>query len=432
MLTEIKDVFDKINRDRFVIGYDMSQDFIQLSYSKIDGDSPETFSTTLGKEDYNIPFALLKKYGTNQWVVGHEAVAAYEEGEGELIWDVLPHAVKEENILVDKEEYRAGDLLALFLRKSLAYLSVMATPDKVAQIVITVRDAEADTIRTLQKAVSMLKINPEKVSFINYEESLFFYSLNQGGDLQKHHIMLCDSTGGKLMVYKLERNHFLNPAVVTVERYDYDELDLTEQSNLTKEQKDSQFLAIMESLCESTVYSGVFLIGEGFYDDWCRESLRYLCKGRKVYKGNNLFSKGACYAAKEKANPSGYEKNIRFLGKDRLKASVGVEVQGSEHKNNISLAKAGEHWYEVKKQCELILKETDVVSFTLDFANRRSSSIADFHLEGLPVRANRITRIYLEISMTADNCMKILIRDLGFGEIFPSTGMEWVEEMELN
>ena len=431
MLTEIKDVFDKINKDRFVIGYDMTRNYVQISYCRIDSENPETFSTVLGQEEYKIPFVLLKKNNSNQWLIGADALKAYEEGEGDLIQNIFESASKETNVRVGRDEYRACDLLALFLRKSLALLSIMSTPDKVAEIVITLREANVSDIRTLQKAVSMLKVNLEKVHYISYEESFFFYMLNQGGELQKHHILLCDSIDGHLSIYRLERNRFVNPAVATVERFDYPDFRLGREGGLSAEEKDKIFLEIVTSHCENTVFSGIYLIGENFYDDWCRESLRYLCKGRRVFKGNNLFSKGACFAAKEKAVPTGYEKKIRFLGKDRLKASIGVEVLKDGKKITIPLATAGDQWYEVNGHCELILRESNCVTFVIDFLSRRGTSLADFKLEGLPVRPNRVTRISLDLSMTSEKRVKFIIKDMGFGEIYPSTGKDWTDELEL-
>ena len=84
MLTEIKDVFDKINKDRFVVGYGLTKNYVQISYCKIDSENPETFSTVLGQEEYKIPFVLLKKRDSNQWLIGADAIKAYEEGEKKL------------------------------------------------------------------------------------------------------------------------------------------------------------------------------------------------------------------------------------------------------------------------------------------------------------------------------------------------------------
>ena len=65
---------------------------------------------------------------------------------------------------------------------------MMTTPEKIGDIVITVRHADNTVIPVLQEAIGVLKNNSEKISFISYEESIFYYMLYQPGELQKHHI----------------------------------------------------------------------------------------------------------------------------------------------------------------------------------------------------------------------------------------------------
>ena len=63
--------------------------------------------------------------------------------------------------------------------------------------------------------------------------------------------------------------------------------------------------------------------------------------------------------------------------------------------------------------------------------NSRQTAVAEFALKGLPVSPERMTRIELEIKMTSENRVVFHVTDLGFGEIYPSCGKEWTEEMEL-
>ena len=89
MLTEIRDVFEKMNKDRYVIGYDLSKEYVQMSFCRIDGNNPETFSTDESQEQYNIPMALCRNRETGQWVIGEEAICCADEGNGQLITGFL-------------------------------------------------------------------------------------------------------------------------------------------------------------------------------------------------------------------------------------------------------------------------------------------------------------------------------------------------------
>ena len=56
MISEnIKEVFEKINRDRFVVGLDVNDSFAQVSYCKVDSDAPTTLSLSEESEEFNVP-----------------------------------------------------------------------------------------------------------------------------------------------------------------------------------------------------------------------------------------------------------------------------------------------------------------------------------------------------------------------------------------
>ena len=52
-------------------------------------------------------------------------------------------------------------------------------------------------------------------------------------------------------------------------------------------------------------------------------------------------------------------------------------------------------------------------------------------LEGLPKRQERTTRLRIHVEMTAVDKMTVTIEDLGFGEIFPSSGKGWNQTLSL-
>ena len=43
-----------------------------------------------------------------------------------------------------------------------------------------------------------------------------------------------------------------------------------------------------------------------------------------------------------------------------------------------------------------------------------------------------MTRISLTIKMKSEKTVQFVAKDLGFGEIYPSTGLEWTEELALD
>ena len=430
MFEEIKDVFEKMNKDKYVIGFDLNNRFAQLSYCRIDSNDPETMSTVAGEEEFNIPAVILKKKTGGQWLIGKNAEDAFNEGEGYLISGLLKKSLKGDNVRMGSEEYKAEDLLLLFIKRAFAMLPLMTTPEKIASVVITVNKADSDMVKILSKLPDLLKIGEEKVHFLSYEESFFFYTLAQKTDLNNHQVLLCDSAEGYLNIYRLEKNTFVTPVIAGVDNYPYEDFRFGPDRE-SAEEMDRRFLNIVTHLCENRLFSAVYLIGSGFYDDWCEDSLKFLCKNRRVFKGNNLFSKGAALAAKEYAAPSGYEKQIRFFGKDRIQANVGVMIKENDETKELLFVRAGEHWYEVGKTREFLLRETDTVPIYIEQISKRTRMGADLKLQGLSVKSGRMTRISLTIKMKSEKTILFVAKDLGFGEIYPSTGLEWTEELEL-
>lgn len=428
MISDIKDVFDKINKDRFVVGLDLNDSFAQVSICKIDSDNPSTLSPVEGSEDFNVPLCMLKRRSDGTWLYGKDAINA--EDDGVLVTDLFRKAREGKTVRIDREEYLAKDIFLLFVKKVLLLFPVMITPDKISSVTVTLKDADSDTINLLKDLPGIVKINPDILHFITYEESMFYYMLFQSQELQNHNILLFDTSGEKLRSYSLMRNTFQTPRIATVDVNEYVNFPSEAPSEYEKNERDNMFLTISRELCNQTIYSGVFLIGESFYSDWASNSLQFLCKGRRVFKGNNLFSKGACLAAKEKLSPSGRENSIRFLGKDRLKVSIGVETNDNPSVM-IPLIEAGNQWFEAVGKTELILKDTDKIGLYISYINNNNLLRADLTLPGLFATSDRITRVALEVKMTGENKVLFKVWDMGFGEIFPSSGKDWEQELNL-
>jgi hypothetical protein len=50
----------------------------------------------------------------------------------------------------------------------------------------------------------------------------------------------------------------------------------------------------------------------------------------------------------------------------------------------------------------------------------------------MPQRPRAATRLRIKLSMRAVDLLRIEVEDMGFGEIFPSSGMRWEQEIAIN
>lgn len=437
MIGEKKEAAEKIPKDKAVIGIDLTEGFAQVCYLTSEQEEPVTMSAVRGEEKLCIPTALAKKYGEHIWTFGEEAFRTERENEGFLFTDLIAKAKAGALIEVETKDYDPVDLLALFIKKCLSLLALVAPMEKVAAIVITVEDPDTRMIQVLNQVVSILRIKPEKVHFQSHPESAYHYVLQQSRDLWSRDVLILEIQGDLLKLLRFKRNLHTSPMVVLMDEKVYDGFgsgDYPEGSaaqELEYKKKDQALLRHLTEQCNENYVSCIYLLGDGFQEQWCKESLKYMCRNRRVFQGSNLFSKGACYGAREKLVVSEVEGKHVFLGKDKLKSNLGMRVMREGEDAYMALLDAGKNWYEVSKECDLILDNEDTIQMQVTPVDGKKVRELQFYLDGCPKRPPRATRIHMEVRMLSETRLYVKVTDLGFGEFFPASGMEWVSEIDL-
>lgn len=162
-----------------------------------------------------------------------------------------------------------------------------------------------------------------------------------------------------------------------------------------------------------------------------QKSLKYLCDGRRVFQGNNLYSKGACFTLMERLQDSVVGGEYVFLGNDKLKANVGMRVSKRGLASYYAMLDAGNNWYEIEHDCELYLQDEDEIEFEVSPLIGKEKTLLKMQLEGLGLNAGEATRIHLHIRLNRENVMCVRVEDLGFGEFREPAESVWEEELEL-
>jgi len=423
--------------ERVVIGYDCGDFFSQMSYCYLDVEEPETFSMVLGGEAYNIPTVLAKRKDVNQWEYGEEALK-FGEIEGNLIKNLVSKALEGNLVCVEDYEFPPEDLLALFMKRSLALLTISINRSNIESIVFTVDVLNQKMLDILNHCVDSLGLNEQtKVYFQTREESFFSYIIKQPKDIWESQVMMLDSSKGYFRYMRLEMNRKTVPVVAFIETEEFPEVSFTciPKQITTKEnffaRMDLAMQTVVEDVCEGRRISTVYLIGDIFNDGWCKETLKYLCKGKRVFQGTNLFSKGACYYAKERYAETPIGKQHIYLGNDKLKTNIGMRVLRAGRESYFAVLNAGINWFEAKSSYDIILEDGKEIIFILTPLTGKGKKEAKFLLDGYPYHERKITRMHIELDMTSENFLRIHIVDLGFGEISQSTGLEWTEEISV-
>ncbi len=422
-----------LNNEKIIVGYDLGEDYSQISYCVMNGEV-ETLSLVAGGANYNIPTVLCKRQGVNQWFFGKEALRYAEEKEGVLIKNLLKMAVEGEPVQIDGKVFEPVALLTLYVKRSLGMLAQVASSDKIDALMITCESLSPRMLEVLNQIVAGLKIKTSRVCFQSHAESFYHYMIHQPEALRDFQVLLCDYRAKRMKVYRMECNRRTTPMVVYIdtEEYPFREYEpMPESEGLRKNQQnsmDQEFLALVPKICGNARISSIFLIGENYTEDWLQESLRLLCRGRRVFMGTNLYSKGACYGMQERLCASEEGQKYVFLGKDKLKANVGMRVLRRGEESYYALLDAGINWFEAEKTMECYLQDDNAIEFVIMPLIGKQSKTARMILDDFQ---GDLSRLQIHLFLQEENCMVAEVTDMGLGLIRPATEHIWREEVNL-
>ncbi|MDO5134109.1 MAG: DUF5716 family protein [Eubacteriales bacterium] len=388
---------------------------------------PLTYSMVPGQEIYNIPVTLCKKKDSPAWLAGAEAQETERAGEGTAVTGLLAKARKDVPVRVDGEEYSPVSLLALFLRKCLSMLEPEIAPEQIAAVTITSPGMDYETEQILLRAFGRLDLNMIQVRCESHEESFFSYMLMQDAEQRRSGMMLCEyGAEGKLLFSTLLYNRRTSPVVYWTET----EKQSIEPS-LHGSARDRAFASLAQTALRGREISSVYLTGTGFEGGWIREAAAYLCRGRRVFMGENLFSKGAAYSALlSEDRPAEIPESV-FLAQDALRSNIGIEVLLREQTGYHVLLDAGTKWFNAEVEEDFILENGREFSLLQTPVTGGEPKQLTVRLAGLPSRPDRTTRLRVLLTMPSAGLLRVQVTDLGFGEIFPSDGSVWEETFKV-
>lgn len=426
---------------------DIDDRFAQISYWLPGAEKPETLSLTAGGEETLIPVALCRRTQRDVWTYGKEALQTARQQEGVLVDRLLSRALFREQVTAGGEIFEATALLALFIKRSLSLLGGLLRPEKADFFMFTFEKVDKRALELTERIAMLLSLPPERVSCQSRAESFFYYNINQPEELWRHLCMICDFGGQTMKTLVFEANHHTRPATVTIHEQEQTELErrlpaaegaagayaleayvpgeLTEER---KEEMDEAFLKILQKAFRGKIFDTIYLIGDGFEGGWYRKSLSLLCANRRVFQGNNLYSKGACYGGMAKSpEHKRAEAQYVYLGDDMLKVNIGLEALRRGEEVYLALLDAGMNWFDARGECEFLLDADRSFSLRLTPVSGHQTKQVIVTLEGVPERPARTTRIHLTVSCPDADTVKLRMEDLGFGDFFPSSGHIWEE-----
>ena len=417
-----------------IIGIDFGKDYSQICYYDRKGEKPCSVSMKIGTEEYEVPTCICRRGEQKEYTIGVEAVYFAREKSGQLVDDLYEVCKKEDSVQLLGEQVEPWELLGVFLRGMLKFLGVTDVVKNTKCLVITSPGLEDPQVKNMEKACQAIGFSKNQYMLIDHGESFYYYSLTQKRETWNRSIGWYSFHQDEVKFQQLTMDSSTRPVLVRLEEPKKTVLpSLTapeEEGEKAVEARDEAFRDFIKETLGTGLFSSIQITGDGFSQDWAEQSVRLLCyQKRKVFYGNNLFAKGACAAGKEKTENKAL-KGYRFLSDSLVMADVGMEMRVMGSPTYYPLIEAGNNWYDSKASCEFILDDTEELVFIVSTYHRPEKRRVGMMLPGIPLRPDKTTRLRLELQYVSSAECKVTVTDLGFGEMFPSSGKTWTETVE--
>lgn len=415
-----------------LFGIDIGEEILQITRYQVGMQEPETIGTHVGSDKFEIPLCMFIPSEEGTWYYGENALKYKDKEDGVFIGELWKGSLESRRVVVLGKCYLVRELFAVFIRRILKLGMGVTSIGMLEGVVFTVHGLDQPAILELQEIAKLLEIPPENVFFQDYLESFASYVLNQKRELWAREVFLFYFKKGRIYGYQMIVDQRVAPNRIYIEKVlDNEEQNFDEEFHKKAEaatQMDSWFMNKTVELFGKRLISSVFLIGEGFEHDWMKESLQYICHGRRVFQGRNLFTKGATYACMELLGIK--ESQGIYQGIHALSVEVRIPVLIGDREEYMYASKGVEPWYRAGLEMECIPDDCSEVKIEL-LKKGQDTQVIKLHLEALPERPNLATRLWIQVCFTSRDNARITVVDRGFGELYESSGMEWKKDIPL-
>ena len=308
-------------------------------------------------------------------------------------------------IPVDADFEKKNELQEYF-RKLWKLVMPYGTKNAMEYLVFCLEEQSDNLREDLLEVAEIYDIPRKKIRFVDKKESFCTYVLNQSAELLSHNALLIENNEGIKENYILFKRTRTTPMI-------------TEVRNVSEKTLEQIFL-------EHGI-SSVFLVGDDFEEDWMQQNLKILKNGKRVFAGKNLFVKGACYRGMELQENN--EKYL-YLGEEKVCCNIALKTHRDGSEAYLQVVEGGRNWYESNTTIEVFLMDEPQIDFVILPINGKEKKNVSVVLKDLPQRPKKTTRLRIELEFLNPFSAKIRIKDLGFGELFPASDMNYEGELQ--
>ena len=402
-----------------LVGLSIGEKYTQIAYYDRKMRDAVCLTTRAGKEQPAFPTSLTCLIADREWHFGREAEYFAARGEGEAVRDLYGVFESERPVTICGERFEPWQLMKIFIREALETLGVNDILSNLSGIMITTPVLGRHFARNASRAMEALCGQGTVCSALDDLESFYFYSISKNIDTIRKPVCLLETDGAGARLHVLRGHQGRSYVTANVETRP--EIRF---AGLPSDRDGILLTYLTESLAEEN-FSACYIPWDGpFTEDFPLSAAFLTAGGRRAFAGSNLFVKGACFAAKEKAEPV-RTKNIIFLGKDIVRYNIGMELIAGGARTYVPLIAAGRNWYDNGRKIEMIPSVMGELLFRVSGMDDGSDMGYTMALPELEQRPEGAVRLRITAECVSDEECVIEVSDLGFGGLYPSEGKRW-------
>lgn len=345
-------------------------------------------------------------------------LSIFDEGQGEMTEESFP-------LLSDGEEHFIPDGLDQ-VRK---YMETNHLDWKEFQGVnFALEDPSAENREILADKVGESFKQVHKVNVITVFRAFVEYVFHQERAVWDRNVLLLDFSEGKLSCIYVEQ---IRRSKQKAYKAVFSEIDTKEEVLLSDDPElDHKFARMIKQFLVKHPAHVIYLTGKGFEGNWMKRTLNYLCAGRRVFLGQNLYANGACLLGLGTVALM-EEGMILMQGPYMVRHTIGVISQENGRIRYVPVAPIGKEWYNTGGSIDIIMDKSQKVEFFYHNSTENEMECATCEIRDLPVRPPKTSRLRVRVDFTSETSGVILITDKGFGNMFPATGKVTVFPFKL-
>lgn len=409
---------------RLLVGMDLGEEYTQINCFDFTTYEPMPIGRSIeGERVYEIKTALAVNPIKGEWYWIDEKKG--QEDDCIRLNYLLADVMREDTIVVGKYSFSSYEVLKRFVVKVLSILSEYYPSDRIRKLVITVSQKVERLVQYLEKIMEETGVPRECFAIQNYRQSYMYYAISQPKELWNNNVGLFEFSNNRLLYSQIDVDRKTMPYIVGVVQKDLsDGIDWAQLEEEGDNHLSYAFLNVANTALYKQLVTTVYVTGKEFEKDWADDALKDLCVGRRIFRGQNLYTKGACYAARELAGDGKLDYCL-FLDEEMVSCNVSIRVYKDATIQDVVMVKAGTTWKEVDTSIDVIPDDEDEIQIIIQDILKHETKAHLLSLSGFSGRKNRMTRFTIRIRFAdSENCI-VTLKDNGFGEFCPSSNRVW-------